>query len=129
MVVPIERRTSWDQAKAFCLAVADEIAAAAPERYIATMSKAARRGKIFIDYLRNDRGATVIAAYSTRARTGAPVSLPIAWNELTDKLRSDQFTVANVPARLERLKRDPWSELPQTRQSITASVLKRLRSL
>ena len=72
IVVPIRRRTSWHDAKAFCRAVADFLVAAAPDRYIATMSKAARKGKIFVDYLRNDRGATAIAPYSTRARPGAP---------------------------------------------------------
>ena len=72
IVVPIRRRTTWHDAKAFCRAVADFLVAAAPDRYIATMSKAARKGKIFVDYLRNDRGATAIAPYSTRARPGAP---------------------------------------------------------
>ena len=103
IVVPIQRRTSWEDAKAFCKGVADLIVRAAPDRYIATMSKAARKGKIFIDYLRNGRGATSVAPYSTRSRPNAPVSVPISWEELTPKLRSDHFTVTNLPARLAKL--------------------------
>ena len=83
VVVPIQRRTTWDDAKAFCRAVADFMVRAAPDRYIAKMSKAARKGKIFVDYLRNDLGATAIAPYSTRNRAGATVSVPISWEELS----------------------------------------------
>ena len=116
--------TTWEDAKSFCRAVADLMVAAAPDRYIATMSKAARKGKIFVDYLRNDRGATSIAPYSTRARKGATVSVPIAWEELNAHLHSDHFTVDNVPARLAKLKNDPWADLARIRQSITASMLR-----
>jgi bifunctional non-homologous end joining protein LigD len=93
---------------------------------VATMSKAARKGKIFIDYLRNGRGATAIAPFSTRARGGAPVSVPIAWDELSPQLTSDHFTVRNVVERLETLRRDPWAELLTTKQSLTKSMFKRL---
>lgn len=127
IVVPIQRRADWDDAKAFCRAVADFLVAAAPDRYIATMSKAARKGKIFVDYLRNDRGATSIAPYSTRAKPQATVSVPIAWDELNSQLRSDSFTVSNLPARLARLKKDPWADLSKTRQSITATMLRHLK--
>ncbi|HVU89503.1 MAG TPA: non-homologous end-joining DNA ligase [Pirellulales bacterium] len=126
IVVPIAARTDWDDAKAFSKAVADFIVRAAPDRFIATMSKSARRGKVFIDYLRNGRGATAVAAYSTRARPGAPVSMPIAWDELSPQLRSDQFTIENARARLAKLKRDPWEEMPKVRQSITKTMLTRL---
>ena len=90
------------------------------------MSKAARKGKIFIDYLRNGRGATSVAAYSTRSRPGAPVSVPISWDELTAKLHSDQFTVTNLASRLARLKRDPWADMATTKQLITKAMLKHL---
>jgi bifunctional non-homologous end joining protein LigD len=90
------------------------------------MSKAARSGKIFIDYLRNSRGATSVAAYSTRARAGAPVSAPVSWDELSSIHSAAQFTVENVPDRLARLKRDPWHDLASTKQSISKSLLKKL---
>ena len=128
IVVPIRRRTSWDDAKAFCRAVAEFLVAAAPDRYIATMSKAARTGKIFVDYLRNDRGATAIAAYSTRARPGAPVSVPITWDELSNKITSNHFNIQNLPARLSRLKKDPWAAFDKTEQGITASMLRKLKT-
>lgn len=126
VVVPIERRASWDDAKSFARAVAEFMVAAAPGRYVATMSKAARRGRIFVDYLRNGRGSTAIAPYSTRAKPGAKVSVPIAWEELDAKLRSDHFDVAGVLARLRRLKRDPWAAIQTVRQRITAQMLERL---
>ncbi|HTU24882.1 MAG TPA: hypothetical protein VMF30_05765, partial [Pirellulales bacterium] len=74
----------------------------------------------------NDRGATSVAAYSTRARAGAPVSLPIGWEELNARIKSDHFTLRNLPARLARLNRDPWAEILTTRQAITAAMLKKL---
>jgi bifunctional non-homologous end joining protein LigD len=126
VVVPIQPKLDWDEAKAFCKSVTDLIVGAAPDRYVGKMSKAARKGKIFIDYLRNGRGATAVAAYSTRARSGATVSTPIAWDELTARMRSDHFTIANVPMRLARLKHDPWEKIGTTRQSITQAMRKRL---
>ena len=126
LVVPVQPRTEWDEAKAFCRAVADFMVRAAPDRFIATMSKAARKGKIFIDYLRNGRGATAVAPYSTRNKPGATVSAPIAWEELTASLHSDHFTIENLPARLGKLKKDPWADLAKTKQSITAAMVKRL---
>jgi bifunctional non-homologous end joining protein LigD len=126
IVVPVQPRLDWDEAQAFCQAVADFVVRAAPDRYVATMSKAARKGKVFVDYLRNGRGATSIAAYSTRSRPGATVSVPIAWDELSSRLRSDHFTITNVPARLAKLKKDPWTEMATTKQSVTKAMRKRL---
>jgi bifunctional non-homologous end joining protein LigD len=107
--------------------VADFVVRAAPDRYIATMSKAARKGKIFVDYLRNDRGATSVAPYSTRAKPGAPVSVPITWDELSANLKSDHFTIANLPVRLAKLKRDPWSALLSTKQALTKAAFNKLQ--
>jgi bifunctional non-homologous end joining protein LigD len=90
------------------------------------MSKAARRGKIFVDYLRNDEGSTAIAAYSTRARANAPVAAPVDWSELSKDIRFDYFNVRNVPARLKRLKRDPWSDFFSIRQSLTRPMMKKI---
>jgi bifunctional non-homologous end joining protein LigD len=122
VVVPIDRRTTWDDFKRFAKAVADKMTREAPDRYIATMSKAKRHGKIFIDYLRNQPGATAIASYSTRRRQGAPVATPIAWDELSAKTRPDMFNIKNLPKRLEKLKKDPWADFFKVRQSITAKI-------
>jgi bifunctional non-homologous end joining protein LigD len=99
-----------------------------PREYTATLSKADRNGKIFIDYLRNSRGATAVAAYSTRARAGAPVSTPVAWSELGAGLRSDRYTIENLPRRLDTLKKDPWDGFFKLRQGIPKALLKKLEA-
>jgi len=122
VVAPLApRRHDWDDAKRFCKHVAGILADRAPKKYTITMAKAARKGKIFVDYLRNDRGATAVAAYSTRAKPGAPVSTPLAWDELIAIGGSDHFRVENVPARLASLKRDPWAKIDEIRQSFPRS--------
>ena len=78
----------------------------------------AKRKKIFIDYLRNTRGATAVAAYSTRARKNAPVSVPVAWKNLNASLRPDAYNIQNLPEFLSRQKKDPWSEFNQVVQSL-----------
>jgi bifunctional non-homologous end joining protein LigD len=81
-----------------------------PQRYLATASKAARRGRIFVDYLRNGRGATAVAAYSARARVGAAVSTPLGWDELGPEMRPDRFTITNLLNRLANID-DPWRNM------------------
>jgi bifunctional non-homologous end joining protein LigD len=125
VVFPIQRRTTWDDAKAFTKAVAGMIVSEHPERYLAVMSKAKRTNKIFVDYLRNGRGATAIAPYSTRAKENATVSTPLSWDEL-DRVHPTMFNVRTVPGRLAKLKRDPWEQIGKVRQSITASVMARV---
>jgi bifunctional non-homologous end joining protein LigD len=122
--VPVTRRLDWTRTKEFCRRFTEQIVHSAPTRYVATMSKAQRKGKIFIDFFRNMRGATFIAPYSTRARPGAPVAVPLAWEELSPKLAGDHFNLRNVPERLERLKHDPWASLNRTRQTLTMAVLR-----
>lgn len=128
VVVPIQRRHEWPEVKEFCKSVAQRMAREAPERFTINPLKAARTNKIFVDYLRNERGATSVAAYSTRARQGAPVSVPIAWDELKVDLPADHFNVENLPARLARLRRDPWKELTRVRQLIGAAARKALKA-
>jgi bifunctional non-homologous end joining protein LigD len=123
IVVPVEPSAGWAEAKSFTASVAEAMAASQPDRYIATLSKRARRGRIFIDYLRNDRGATAVAAYSTRSLPQASVSTPLEWEELSEGLRSDHFTVGNVRHRLAFLKRDPWHDFFKVRQRIPANRL------
>lgn len=122
LVVPIERRLAWPEAKAFCKQVIEAIAAADPDSYTPKMTKTLRTGKIYLDYLRNDRGATAVVAYSTRARPGAPVSTPLTWEELSSRIPSNHYTVQNLPRRLAGLARDPWEALASTRQSLAKAI-------
>ena len=123
VVVPLSGRQSWDDVKAFSRAVAEGIARDAPDRYTSKMSKAGRTGKVFIDYLRNGRGATFVSAYSTRARSGATVSVPIKWDEV-GKVQPARFTVKTVPRRLKTIAHDPWKDAWEVRQQITRAVWK-----
>jgi len=122
VVVPLEPSVSWDEAKAFTKAIAEAMAKDSPRRYVANMSKSARRGRIFVDYIRNGRGATAVGAYSTRAFPHAPVSTPIDWDELSEGIRSDHFKIDNLPQRLESMKNDPWHALSGLRQRLPASL-------
>jgi bifunctional non-homologous end joining protein LigD len=125
VVLPLNRRHGWDEVKGFTRAVTEAMVAAQPDRYTSNLLKARRKGRIFIDYLRNGRGATSIAAYSCRARPGAPVSAPLDWDELRTGVRANTYTVETLPARLEALAADPWSELRSVKQSITAAMKRR----
>ena len=129
VVVPLVPSASWDQCLEFSREVAAAIVRKDPARYTIKFSKAGRERKILIDYLRNNRTNTSIAAFSTRARPTAPVSVPIRWEELTPRLRPDQFTVQTLPARLARLKTDPWEGYWRSRQKIDAQAIKALRAL
>ena len=122
VVLPLRRVHTWDEVKAFSKGLADHLVRLIPDRFIANMSKQKRKGKIYVDYLRNAKGATAIAPYSTRARPGAPVSVPLEWEELSVNMRSDHFTVANVMARLEGLKRDPWRDYFTVKQKLTPKM-------
>ncbi len=126
IVVPIRPTILWDVGKGFTKAVAELLVSTFPDRFTATLSKAQRKGKIFIDYLRNGVGATAVAAYSVRAREHAPVATPIAWGELQRDVRFAHFNVTNIPARLGRLKHDPWAAFFDVRQSISKSMMKRV---
>ncbi|MDF2809160.1 MAG: ATP-dependent ligase YkoU [Microvirga sp.] len=108
VVAPLKPKADWVAVKAFTKAIADAMAADTPARFVSTITKSLRRGKILVDYLRNQRGATAVAAYSTRARPGAPVSMPLAWDELSPGIGPAYFTVENAPVRLAALKSDPW---------------------
>ncbi len=126
VVVPIRRGPDWDEVKAFTKAVVDRAAGEDPARFTGNMSKVRRKGRIYIDYLRNQRTATFIAPYSTRAKPGAPVSVPIAWHELDEGVRSDQFNTASLPRRLRSLTKDPWAEIDTLRQGITAAAKRKI---
>jgi bifunctional non-homologous end joining protein LigD len=121
VVLPI-KPTPWDAAKDFCHGVAAAMAADDPVRYTATATKSKRAKRIFIDYLRNSREATAVAPYSTRARAGAPVSTPVEWAELGALKSANQFTVHNLPARLKRLRKDPWANIGRIKQTLPNKI-------
>ncbi len=110
VVSPVKPKAEWPAVKAFTKSIADAMAADSPDRFVSTIPKARRHGKILIDYLRNQRGMTAVAAYSTRARPGAPVSMPLGWDELAPEIGSAYFTVRNTPTRLASLAADPWAD-------------------
>lgn len=110
VVAPLKPKADWPTVKAFTKSVADAMAGDRPDLYVSTIAKAKRRGKILIDYLRNQRGMTAVAPYSTRARPGAAVSMPLAWDELGPDIGPDHFTVDNTPTRLAALSSDPWAD-------------------
>lgn len=126
VVAPLTPKIGWDEVKAFAKAIADALVSARPDRYTANPLKRTRVGKIFVDYLRNQRGGSAIVNYSTRAKPGAPVACPLRWDELKGLKAAAPYTVKTLPARLKSLKRDPWEGFYSTRQSITAKAKKAL---
>lgn len=118
VVVPIRRGPDWSQVKAFCSAFAEAMVEQAPLRYIATASKAARKDRVFIDWLRNTRGATSVASWSLRARPGAPVSMPLTWDELSRVRSANAFDLKKAMRRAATLKNDPWDGFTRVRQSL-----------
>ena len=114
VVVPVTG-ADWDMTKRFTARIAAAMTADSPQRYLAKMTKSLRRGKIFIDYFRNSREATSVAAYSTRARAGAPISMPLSWEALARTRTGNQFTVLNWK---KHLKADPWAEIGKIRQKL-----------
>ncbi|MGH7584518.1 MAG: non-homologous end-joining DNA ligase [Gemmatimonadales bacterium] len=116
VVVPIDRRSTWDEVSGFARSIAEQLHAESPEEYISVASKAKRRGVIFIDWLRNTRGATSVAAWCPRARPNAGVSVPIPWTRLAAIRRGDQFTITTVGRHPPRS--DPWKSMLASRQSL-----------
>ena len=128
VVVPIKPSFGWDEIKQFTKSIAELLVQSFPERFTSVISKSKRTGKIFIDYLRNGEGATAISAYSLRARENAPVATPIEWDELSTDILRDHFNVKNVPERLRKLKKDPWADFFEVKQSITKAMMKKVGS-
>jgi bifunctional non-homologous end joining protein LigD len=124
VVAPIVRRHPWPTVKRFAQALAERFAAQEPQRYVATMRKARRKGRIFIDYFRNDRTASAIAPYSPRAREGAPVAWPVTWAELAKAPAADTVSLATAMRRLAEP--DPWDGYHKTKQRLTAAALNAL---
>lgn len=124
VIAPLRRTADWKQVKSFAQGFAVQLAAEEPDIFVATMSKSRRRGRIFVDWLRNERGSTAIAPYSSRARENGPVATPVTWDELEDLSSANCFRIDDVIKRLEN--DDPWANAGSLRQSITARMLEQV---
>jgi len=122
VVVPLAARHDWDEVKGFSRAFAEALGREDPGRFLSRMAKKERVGRIFIDYLRNSPGATTIAAYSVRARAGAPVSTPLHWDELGGRMKPQSFHVGNIARRLKGVHSDPWKTFRRSAQTLTAAM-------
>jgi len=118
VVVPVRPAMPWNAARAFARTLAQDLARAQPDEYLAVAAKAQRRGRIYLDYLRNGRGATAVCSYSLRNRAGAPVATPLRWDELARVRAADQFRFDNIRRRLERLEDDPWDGIDRVSQTL-----------
>ena len=118
VVVPLKPACPWTRVKDFAQAFASTLAQTHPLEFLAAASKAQRKGKIYVDYLRNSRGATSVASYSLRARPGAPVAMPLRWNELGKLKGSHAFDIHSAPLRLARQRVDPWAGIDAIRQDL-----------
>ena len=124
IVLNVKPKLEWDEFKQFSGDVAEQIAALDPKRFVANMSKAKRKGRIFIDYLRNGRGATAIAPYSPRARGTAPIAVPVSWDELKTIPAASVFKLKDMHARLNEP--DPWADYAKSAVSITKATRSKL---
>jgi bifunctional non-homologous end joining protein LigD len=120
VVVPLNPGADWATVKGFARGFAETLAQLHPLEFVATASKRFRRGKIYVDYLRNGRGATAVASYSLRSRPGAPVAVPLRWDELGKLKSGNAFDLASVPKRLARLRKDPWEGIDAVKQDLEA---------
>jgi bifunctional non-homologous end joining protein LigD len=111
-------RAEWPAVKRFTKRIADAMAADSPERFVSAIAKSKRRGKILVDYLRNQRGATAVAPFSSRARSTAAVSMPLGWEELSPAVGPAYFTVKNAPTRMAALRSDPWAGFHEAAASL-----------
>ncbi len=124
VVAPIVPEGNWEVVRGFCKSIAEALVGHAPDRFTANMAKEKREGKIYVDYVRNTRGATSIAPYSTRAHDDATVAVPLRWSELSGRVRPDAYTIGNIQDRLRRLRGDPWDGYleAQRTQGLTAAM-------
>jgi bifunctional non-homologous end joining protein LigD len=129
VVAPLQPREDWEVCLAFARAVAGALTRHDPALFTLTYGKRGRERQILVDYLRNNRTNTSVAAFSTRARDGAPVSVPIAWNELTERLRPAELTVTTVPTRLEGQRKDPWADYFRIRQRFSTKAIAALERI
>ena len=129
VVVPLEPAADWTACLAFARAFAQALVRRQPSLFTERFAKTGRDDKILVDYLRNNRTNTSIAAYSTRARPDATVSVPVTWQELSPARKPDRFTINTVPARLARLRTDPWKAYWRTKQRIPRHAVRALEAM
>jgi bifunctional non-homologous end joining protein LigD len=129
VVIPLAPQHDWKACLDFSRAVAEALTRHDPDLFTTTFAKRGRERQILVDYMRNNRTNTSIAAFSTRAREGAPVSVPVSWTELTSSLDPASFTVMTVPQRLARQRRDPWAEYFTLKQKLSATAVRALDSM
>ena len=122
VVAPVTPGADWDAVRAWCRGFAEAMEAELPDRYVATVPKARRSGRILVDWLRNGLGSTAVASFSPRARPGAGVATPLAWREVAARLDPAAFTLLTVPKRLARLKRDPWEGFAEASRPLPAAI-------
>jgi bifunctional non-homologous end joining protein LigD len=128
VVVPVARRVSWDDVHDFSRLVVARLMHGDPDRLVDVASKAARPGKIYIDYQRNARGATAVAPWSTRAREGAPVSVPVPWTRASALMSGNARSIDDAAALAKRSRTDPWAGMLASKQSLSAAIMKQLMS-
>jgi bifunctional non-homologous end joining protein LigD len=121
VVAPLEPKAEWPEAKAFARSIAGTMAQYAPDRFVDNMAKVKRKGRIFIDYLRNDRTATAIAPWSTRAREGAPVAWPLDWDQLKRAKSGADYNVEKAMRAVKRMKSPPWQGYEEARRPLPAA--------
>lgn len=124
VVIPIKPEYDWQEVKTFAHVLVDYLVQTHPLDYVNKMTKSKRNNKIFVDYLRNQRGATAVAPYSTRARAHAPIATPLAWDELTNDRRDTFFTLKTLPKRLATLRKDPWVNFFKVKQTLNLAKFK-----
>ncbi len=122
VVVPLQPGSHWDVVKPFTRSFAETLVVTEPLKFVATVSKKFRQGKIFIDYLRNSRGATSVASFSLRARTGAPVAMPLRWDELGKIHSGGAYDIHSAIRRLKSLKQHPWHGIDQVKQDLSKVI-------
>lgn len=129
VVVPLQRRGNWPDVYDFARLITAALMMRYPNEFTDVTSKVKRTNRIFIDYLRNSRGATAIAPWSTRARDGAPVAMPVSWQELRSLTSSDAFRLPDALTRAAQLAQDPWEPMLKSRQQLSSKVMERLMHL
>jgi bifunctional non-homologous end joining protein LigD len=127
VMVPLEPAVDWPQVHGFARALAEGMAKDDPRRYLSVAAKQQRSGKIFLDYLRNARGATAVCSYSMRKRPGAPLATPLTWDELPKVTAADQFRFDNIQKRLAHLPADPWAGIDRLTQTLPRLARARAR--